>query len=220
MNLAQVPLTKNQVSVLGKGLNFAPTPKLDKFKLLCEVSNFTRKIKLKAFFNDETRADQSRDDTGLRNKSTFLPPIHAIPVEVLAFENAVLKDIDDLNVEGLKPFHNLSRVEHEAIKQLQSNQDIIIKPADKGGAVVILKTEDYRNECLRLLSDRKTYKILDSDPTSGLATLIGHMVEEALSNGWISKNESDFLIKVNPVIPYFTFLPKFHKYEGPRQGGL
>ena len=34
----------------------------------------------------------------------------------------------------------------------------MIKPADKGKAVVVLDTEDYKKECYRQLNDPKFYK--------------------------------------------------------------
>ena len=38
---------------------------------------------------------------------------------------------------------NISPNERKAIKQLRDNEAIVIKPADKGSAVVILNRKDY-----------------------------------------------------------------------------
>ena len=41
---------------------------------------------------------------------------------------------------------NLTKEEYKAIKSLKNNTDIIIKPADKGSATVILDKQSYINE--------------------------------------------------------------------------
>ncbi len=38
-------------------------------------------------------------------------------------------------------------------------------PADKGGATVVLDTEEYKEKATQQLSDATTYKALTSDPT-------------------------------------------------------
>ena len=52
-----------------------------------------------------------------------------------------------------------------AIRSLSSNRHIVIKPADKGGAVVVMNTTDYINEGLRQLSDQNFYVETESDLT-------------------------------------------------------
>ena len=44
---------------------------------------------------------------------------------------------------------NLSETEQLALKELDSNPDIVIKPADKGGPIVILDRDAYINEAIR-----------------------------------------------------------------------
>ena len=48
---------------------------------------------------------------------------------------------------------------------LKQNTDIVIKPADKGSAVVIQNKEDYIKEGLRQLSDQNFYQEVPDDLT-------------------------------------------------------
>jgi hypothetical protein len=44
-------------------------------------------------------------------------------------------------------------MERQALEELQQNTSIIIKPADKGSAIVILDREQYVQEALRQLQN-------------------------------------------------------------------
>ncbi|KAJ8033860.1 hypothetical protein HOLleu_24229 [Holothuria leucospilota] len=61
---------------------------------------------------------------------------------------------------------NLSKGEFAAIKQLARNKSIVIRPADKGGAVTILNTKDYIDEAEKQLLDTKFYVHINFDPVS------------------------------------------------------
>jgi len=61
---------------------------------------------------------------------------------------------------------NLSREEWAALKSLSKRKDAVIKAADKGGAVVVWRTDLYRQEAFRQLSDTSFYAKVDKDLTS------------------------------------------------------
>lgn len=60
----------------------------------------------------------------------------------------------------------MSPVEKEVIKSLENNNDIIVKNADKGGAIVIMNYDYYKIELLSQLSNIDIYGKLTSDPTN------------------------------------------------------
>ena len=66
---------------------------------------------------------------------------------------------------------NLNKRERVALKRLSNNKDIIIKPADKGGATVILNTGDYITKAMRQLNNEECYKRVE-DLTSQHEQLI------------------------------------------------
>ena len=47
---------------------------------------------------------------------------------------------------------NLDREERTAIKTLKQNKDIIIRPADKGAAIVVMEKTDYVGQAERQLA--------------------------------------------------------------------
>ena len=82
------------------------------------------------------------------------------------FIDLVQHDINELKIKKVKsPKSNLSNGEKEAMKHLAKRKDIIITTADKGGAVVIMDTENYIKEANYQLSDKNNYKTLQTDPT-------------------------------------------------------
>ncbi|KAJ1180319.1 hypothetical protein NDU88_005541 [Pleurodeles waltl] len=81
-----------------------------------------------------------------------------------------------------------------------------------------MDSSDYRQECLRLLSDTTYYAPVTRDPTNLLQTQIKSMIEGAKGNAWISSKEAEFLETTHPRTPYFYCLPKIHKGILPPPG--
>ena len=64
---------------------------------------------------------------------------------------------------------NLSKDEHKALKELQSDTSIVILPADKGRSTVILNREDYLEKCMNHINNGP-YQLLKKDPTTKITT--------------------------------------------------
>ncbi|CAH1239264.1 HTR6 [Branchiostoma lanceolatum] len=105
--------------------------------------------------------------------------------------------------------------EQTALKDLATNQDIVILPADKGRCTVVLDREQYDRKIQDLLGDKDTYKPLKRDPT----TKFKREIIEALK-----KLETDealdhvTYLKIKPKSeqpPAFYGLPKIHKQDVP-----
>ena len=73
------------------------------------------------------------------------------------FISKVKEDIFSVLPGHSKKF-NLNREEHLTMRSLQNDGSVIIKPADKGSAVVVWNRQDYLKEAERQLSDSSIYK--------------------------------------------------------------
>ena len=62
--------------------------------------------------------------------------------------------------------HSLPTEEKKAHNNLMNDREIVIKNADKGGAITLLYHEDYKQEIPTQLNNNKFYKKLDYDPTT------------------------------------------------------
>ena len=122
-----------------------------------------------------------------------------------------LKQLDTLSTNIKK---NLKKEEYQAMRKLYMNNDIVIKPADKGGSIVIMNTTDYINEAERQLNNPDHYEKLQEDPTQKFNTHINNLINQAWKLNIIDDTTYNNLQK-NPRIPTIYLLPKIHKQNNP-----
>ncbi|GFR58486.1 hypothetical protein ElyMa_000031600 [Elysia marginata] len=112
---------------------------------------FCRRLRLAEFFcdpeNTETDNDADHSRTTLpdflRKPSPFTPD-SGRDIALDTYIKAVTTAIMTQRQKVVSP--NLILDEKTALKELKTNTDIIIKPADKGGAVVVMNTTEYTTE--------------------------------------------------------------------------
>ena len=67
--------------------------------------------------------------------------------------------------------------------RLSNNREIVIKPADKDGATVILNSVDYVKEANRQLDNEIYYNRRENDLTSEHEQLINQCIDTLKNNG-------------------------------------
>ena len=76
---------------------------------------------------------------------------------------------------------NISREEQKALENLRNYDDIVIKQADKGSAVVILDKGKYVAEAMRQLNDSEVYTSPRDDPTADMITKVNERVKKKIT---------------------------------------
>ncbi|CAH2313286.1 Hypothetical predicted protein [Pelobates cultripes] len=105
----------------------------------------------------------SKSLTKLKPQSWFTPNLKDTP-HVDLFVEMTTSDLTKMHLE--RPANNnLTTNERKALKVLKSLDNVIIKPADKGGNIVLLNRDMYVDMCMAHLSDASNYSVLPSDPT-------------------------------------------------------
>ena len=106
---------------------------------------------------------------------------------------------------------NLTKRERVALKRLSNNKDITIKPADEGGATVILNTVDYITEAMRQLNNEEYYRRVEEDLTLQHEQSINQCISDLINNGDLHMDTGQLLRPANSRTPIFYMLPKIHK---------
>ncbi|XP_053398132.1 uncharacterized protein LOC128556608 [Mercenaria mercenaria] len=141
----------------------------------------------------------------VRNKTGWNPP---------KSKDKVLEEV----IQSLKEYPtdsnasikgNLSKNSKTALKTLLDNTSLIIKEADKGGAVVCMDKKYYRDKILEMLSDTSYYESIDEHADSRTQRLI-HDTINKYGKG-LMKEEKDYLLNFEYTTSYFYGLPKIHK---------
>ncbi|XP_046397983.1 uncharacterized protein LOC124164734 [Ischnura elegans] len=112
------------------------------------------------------------------------------------------------NAKPPKP--NMTAGERTALKALRENQDILILPADKGNATVLMKKEEYQKKISELLSDT-IYRKLGKNPMAKAERETKAIIKKSS----IPSEEKRGLITSAPKPPRLYGLPKVHKEGVP-----
>ncbi|XP_063800256.1 mucin-5AC-like [Pseudophryne corroboree] len=199
--------------VLTRGLKFAPTSQLEPFGFYVDLQKFIRKLTLRRFFtgknNDEVGNSEAQSGSQFKPKSLFYPTF-AKGSFIDCFSKLVLDDVEQ-TLRKKRRKCNLTKKEWSALKSLKSDDSIIIKPADKGGGLVLMDKVDCIAELDRQLSDGITYSKIKADPTLKISESLRKWTTEGLLKGVITKDEFDFINIEHPTIPTIYCLPKIHK---------
>ena len=207
LNLSNRVLTESEIRVLDKGLNFVPKPeKLDRYHIKKYFERLWRDIKLKISYKTEPTPALS-EKPAFKDASNWTPPIRDAQLELY------LSEIEDilLNInESGKSYTNLTKDEREALHSLMYDDQIIIKPADKGSAVVLSK-DDYLLEASHQLSDTSVYRKCEGDPLKKVNNEIKSVLRDMFNLKEIKNNVRDYLIMKKPQLGRSYLLPKIHK---------
>ena len=108
-------------------------------------------------------------------------------------------------------YQNLTKEENQAIFDLKSNPDIVIKKADKGSSIVIQNTQDYVDACLEHLNDDTFYERQDENHTDSYREIIEKTLVTMRDDGEITETTFNFLNTPKVRTARFYTLPKIHK---------
>ena len=201
-----------------KGLLFCPTPtEIDVYTLRKDVLNYVGRSRLKEYFysDEESDGDFSMIPAFRRKKSSqcldknrdlFLE-VYASTLEEKIFQESNLKE---------KCHQNLTKEEQKAGEDFRSYDDIVIKQADKGSAVVVMDKEQYVTQAMRQLADSAVCVSLEMDPSGFMIEKVNESLNKLYSDGHISDRTLEYLlVNGGARAGWFYLLPKLHKRGCP-----
>ncbi len=127
---------------------------------------------------DQENVITNSDCEKFKPKSTFCP--YVTNPSMNTFCRLVERDVEKFFCESpAKKKFNLSKSEKDALDKLCRDKDIVVKPADKGGGLVILPRTLYNAEVFCQLQNSTYYKVLTPDPTIQFQREIEHFLKMA-----------------------------------------
>lgn len=203
-------LSGPQRKLLSRGLFFIPVlgvPRGQEEKLQWDIQNYHRKIKLAVYFKDSDYTDKPP----FTAPSEWTPFLDELPPEVGILIREDLRVLKQHFITK-KEKYNISLEEARALQELRQTKHIVIKPADKGSAVVILSREQYVFEVQRQLQDAEYYHKLDKPMYPETIPMVKTIVESLKRKKFINGKQKKYLIgDSQPRERRFYILPKIHK---------
>jgi hypothetical protein len=207
---------------LSKGLNFCPTPGEPNFgDLHRDLDKFHISLRRRAFFSQE---DPHSDPPypRVRNdlEQKFKLPSKWNPLGPPDLEHFI--NINEFHFDRI-PIHsprtdNLTRAERQALSELKNMPQIVIKPADKGSAIVIMNKTDYITEAERQLNNHTHYRAVPQDLTHKHESEVRTFLNTMLDRCEITSKMFEYLAPSNSRTPQLYLLPKIHKGTLPPPG--
>ena len=109
---------------------------------------------------------------------------------------------------------NITKEEHQAIKELRRDNTRMVLTADKGVSIVVMDKEDYNTKSEELLQT-STYQILSTDPTNRQKNKLISLLKSIKAEGVISETTYKKLYPTGATTPKYYGLWKVHKKDTP-----
>ena len=123
-------------------------------------------------------------------------------------------EVKSIIKKSCNPHPNITREEWKALKKLKEDKSRMVLTADKGVALVVMDTADYKKKAEDLLQ-QPTYLPIPTDPTSKYKNQLINMLKSIKAGGGISEAVYKKLYPTGAGSPKFYGLPKIHKEGVP-----
>ena len=169
-NLSTYSLTAGEISLLSKGVKFIPDKhKVNMVKLLADLNEWERQMRLREYFykekeeEDEDRDEQFEEQKFRVKRKSFFTPAKGRDMWLDLYIESVKRDIiGNLKRSGKL---NLTKQEQAAFHSLLDNDNIVIRPADKGSGVVVMNRSEYILKLEHEMDNSASYETTESDLT-------------------------------------------------------
>ena len=211
-------LSEDQRQVMSRGLKFVPLkPTANQTTTDFQCQRFFRRLRLAAHFANNDPAPEPGDDSDIaalfpRPPSSWTPKSGTFPALDFYIQTCT-NEISQLKSKPLR-HSNMTVREEAALQELQERTDIVIKPADKGGAVVVWQKDLYIQEANSQLTDANFYNPIPKKTTKSDNALIRKTVKTAIEQGHLPPEALNAVVK-EPRESLFYLLPKIHKANNP-----
>ena len=192
---------------------YATPPPLDKSKVVVNLS--------------KRNISPSEEDVLSLGLNYAIAPSKLPTAEMIAITEVTARHLDTNTAQKLRegvarvltsakpPKPNLTYSQRAALRDLRNDNSIVILPADKGNATVVMDRSTYSDKMNALLKDEGTYLCISRNPT----TRVEKQVSEALRSLHQKNVITDSTYKrLNPQYSYppqMYGLPKIHKEDIP-----
>ena len=211
-NLSKYNLSVHHLSVLNKGLTFNLTNnKLNIRELQTYITKFERKLQLHYFFSKNGRVTQNDLPKTFEQNPAWWPP--KLNATITKYCSEVEKYL--YTTMNKKCRKNINKQESNALKELKSNSNIVIKKADKSAGIVIMDKLDYENKIFEMLNDKNTYTETNTDDTLETKDNANTLFQNLYYNDYVTKKQYNNLTNFHPNCPIFYGIPKIHKPNNP-----
>lgn len=185
-----------------KGAKFTPSTKGNYLSTQSDIQDFTRRLNIIETFWQQENSDKSI----LKNKSK----------RQIYSNNQDLQSITS-KIEQMQPYitkhnDNLTKSERQALNELKSNDKLIFKKADKGGSLVLMTKEFYRD---RLVMEGHLTTSSYKKVNENCDKIVFSKIKDHIQNykEILTKNEIDYITNFKWESSNFYVLPKVHKSD-------
>jgi hypothetical protein len=213
INLSDKSLSKAQTQLLSKGFNFIPArEKIDITKLLSDLSEWERRMRLKEYFYDKDTGAYVEPEPWKKKKSNFTPESGRD-----RWLDTYIEMIKNDVIQGLNKScqMNITREEQEALKDLLDDEGIVIRPADKGSGAVVVNTAEYMKELVDDMKKSHSYRETEDAGVTVAVRGVKKIADKLYKDGHIDKDLKKYLTPKYPQSGKLKGNPKLHKSGNP-----
>lgn len=155
---------------------------------------------------EEDRDPSHGPFSSCKPKSTIMPPPsndEILDIFLFMVTDSLEKLYSSDKLKQLSTYNrNMTGDNFLALKNLEQDPTIVIKPADKGSNLVIIDHRQYHNMCMSILSDKRGYNILERDPMESYQLELSNILQSGRDQ-LIDSKEHDFLFPLHPRVATF-----------------